>query len=1811
MQNFVGEKLFTIFLKEIIHRLISVWRVISASFKVWITLFVAIAFLIHILWVQISYAAVPRILSYQLRLTDSSGIPVADGTVDIIISIYDAASGGSRVHTDCGTVGTPTSRKVVFTNGVGSVLIGDTAASGSTNCSDGSAPNAIAATVFDSNARYLGITVEADAEMTPRKRIVAGAFALNSDKLDDLDTSNAGGTTAFVPVTDSSGLLTLTGNPTTTTAVITANSAAATSELLLDLKTSNTTVFKVDAEGDTTISGQTQITGRASVVITGSIDPTASTAVVGVGTAFTTELEVGDLITVSGTTRLITAIADDNNLTVDQAFTDLANDASVDRLPSSFTLLDSSGVGRATMLSTGSLIAGRMLNPFSFPGSVSSGLQAIRPVETSGNMAATFFGATLYPNLGATEPSVYAFTGGCSNMQLAGAGELHINSSGTGQSTIGGIGSQGRISAGCNPAFGNFGLVIGVSQSSKFEPYAVLSNFGQLGLRVPLADDDVYRILLDSNRGGTQPKISFGPGTSSALDVSIARTASGTLSIRNAANDADAAFTASSGTFSGAIAANGDSITSDADLTVTPAGGDFILAGGVTFNVGGSGSDVAYNVVGDSTAGASGAMDSDDDLYIEGSLEVDGNLVFGAASTNTIAVNASISTDLQFPAANGSTYNVFVNQSAATQAGSALSLFSADGGEASGAAVGGNGGSLILFSGTGGNGSATHAPGNGANVTISAGAGGADGGTGTAGDGGSILIDAGSGDTDGTIQIGNIASLVAIGQAANSLVEIGTTTTSTTLFAGTGGISADFTAGTNLFNILDGNLKVGNGVPTVALDGEDVYIEGNLEVDGTTNFADLSCTDCLDFAEFEDTLDLDANLTLNQSTSTWSQSFTGAATNGLTYTAASLTTGDAVVITGSGATMQDGGILLDLNMGAATAGSGIDLSSTGVYTSTLGVLAVRADSLTSGTLSLMSASGLTSGTLLSLSGGGSNMLAAGTVVHASMGAATVGVGILANTTGVYTGAGIVQISASAATTGKGLNMLLSGLTTGTAIDITGGGANMLAGGELINADMGAATAGNGVVITSSGVYTGTGLLSLSGNSATTGVGVNLSMTGLTSGTGIRVTGGTSMSLSGELLDLDMGASTNGAAVRITTTGNHGNAPLVNVIANSSTSGQLIDLSMTSITDGQAFTLTGGSSMTGVGRLMVLNMGAATDGTALNISNGGAYTGSGIIALSANSATTGTLFDVAADALTTGRIIDIANVSLTSGTLIHAQSSNTTAGTEFTGRMLNLASNRTYTSNLSANDTSGMIQLSKTITANNSAFDDFSAGISLNVADEYNVTDAGASGLRVSAAVAKITRSGSAAASETLNISANLFELQDSDLSGAGTLTNSGHVLSIQQLDAGATGQMIFMDSETATSTQNVILIQTDVAANDDTAWRVRADGSTFADNAYTGTGADYAEYFKAGVNSIEKGIIVALDENGLVVPATETKDPVVGVISTNPGFIGNNIEGANGTLEDNTDYALVGLTGQIPTFVSVAGGAIMPGDAIALSETAGVGVKTTEPGYVVGYALEGTTVDGKIMVYVHAGWYAGEDAIGGISGFAALPTLSDVNSADYGVFGAIASSVGVWSLDSEGKLLAKEITADKLTTKEIAIDATEEQTSIGEGVIVAGTNSITVENSIAKPNSKIFITLYSAFDGAWWISSRENGKFTITLSKLFASDVVFEYMIVSVVDPALIEPEDDFISINEAASMGVVAGAGDSSDENVVEDQPPADEVPAIEEEPVVIEQPVVEEGDAGDNEVIEELVVEEPIVEDSISEDISDESVSEEVISE
>jgi len=117
-------------------------------------------------------ADIPRLISYQGRLTDVSGNPVADGSYQVRFRIYDASSGGSTLW-DNGSV------SVTVTNGVFSYILG-----GST---------ALPANLFDNSAvRWLGITVGAGTEITPRTQLVSSAYAFHAKSADTASYALAG-----------------------------------------------------------------------------------------------------------------------------------------------------------------------------------------------------------------------------------------------------------------------------------------------------------------------------------------------------------------------------------------------------------------------------------------------------------------------------------------------------------------------------------------------------------------------------------------------------------------------------------------------------------------------------------------------------------------------------------------------------------------------------------------------------------------------------------------------------------------------------------------------------------------------------------------------------------------------------------------------------------------------------------------------------------------------------------------------------------------------------------------------------------------------------------------------------------------------------------------------------------------------------------------------------------------------------------------------------------------------------------------------------------------------------------------------------------------------------------------------------------------------------------------------------------------------------------------------------------------------------------------------------------------------------------
>jgi len=206
-------------------------------------------------------ASPPNLITYQGRLLDSNGTPVTDASLSISFELYDDPTAGSCVWSNSSaTCATAVAQTVTLTDGLFSENLGDTAAS--------PAYAAIGDDIFaDNSALYLKVTVAGEA-LTPRKQLTSAPYALNSETLDGLNSSAIGGTSAFVPVTDSNGMLTLTGDPTGATVgtgslyINPASSDA--NETLFGVALGGSERFRVDEDGDTSVSGDLVLTSATS-----------------------------------------------------------------------------------------------------------------------------------------------------------------------------------------------------------------------------------------------------------------------------------------------------------------------------------------------------------------------------------------------------------------------------------------------------------------------------------------------------------------------------------------------------------------------------------------------------------------------------------------------------------------------------------------------------------------------------------------------------------------------------------------------------------------------------------------------------------------------------------------------------------------------------------------------------------------------------------------------------------------------------------------------------------------------------------------------------------------------------------------------------------------------------------------------------------------------------------------------------------------------------------------------------------------------------------------------------------------------------------------------------------------------------------------------------------------------------------------------------------------------------------------------------------------------------------------------------------
>lgn len=128
-------------------------------------------------------------------------------------------------------------------------------------------------------------------------------------------------------------------------------------------------------------------------------------------------------------------------------------------------------------------------------------------------------------------------------------------------------------------------------------------------------------------------------------------------------------------------------------------------------------------------------------------------------------------------------------------------------------------------------------------------------------------------------------------------------------------------------------------------------------------------------------------------------------------------------------------------------------------------------------------------------------------------------------------------------------------------------------------------------------------------------------------------------------------------------------------------------------------------------------------------------------------------------------------------------------------------------------------------------------------------------------------------------------------------------------------------------------------------------GDVYIDGTFNPGGADLAEMLPAA-KGLEPGDVLAIGSDGRLTRSTQVYQPtVVGVYSTQPGFLGG--AGEDADLSGKIPLAVVGV---VPVKASAENGSVRPGDMLTASSIPGYAMKADASppvGTVIGKALEG------------------------------------------------------------------------------------------------------------------------------------------------------------------------------------------------------------------------------------------------------------------
>lgn len=313
---------------------------------------------------------------------------------------------------------------------------------------------------------------------------------------------------------------------------------------------------------------------------------------------------------------------------------------------------------------------------------------------------------------------------------------------------------------------------------------------------------------------------------------------------------------------------------------------------------------------------------------------------------------------------------------------------------------------------------------------------------------------------------------------------------------------------------------------------------------------------------------------------------------------------------------------------------------------------------------------------------------------------------------------------------------------------------------------------------------------------------------------------------------------------------------------------------------------------------------------------------------------------------------------------------------------------------------------------------------------------------------------------------------------------------------------------------------------------LEVDGPAWFDGGFT----DIAEYIVVNENGVDRRVnytningIKTFDLAGSILiadpddpnKATLTDTPydkrVVGIIATKPSMI------ISGGISEEYGYPIV-LAGRIHTNVCTENGDIEIGDFITTSSKSGYGMKATEPGMVVGQALESFSGNpgecGQVLVFQNIGWY--HNASGFVSNAVTFGLenveggdFSDVNTPmakDLKLTGRLIGYNNNWTIDENGIFNVKEKLPDGSTMDLYALMSVNKEITVsGQNRLTDGEVIVTFDENVSQiidENYKVLITPTNACNGLMAVEKTADG-FKVKELNNGSSNASFDWMVIA------------------------------------------------------------------------------------------------------